>query len=323
MSIDAPARPSPAELAPRWRPACMDDEEWALWKAANDRIYVGMQAARPCADCPLGHAADMRAEGRCNGTPGGVEEDDEHVDEGTVAAVEEHRRTAPKEGQDVAQTGPTDKQVEAWNLVAVRGLSQVQAADHLGITQAGVQSRLRGYMDRTGTPGPIPGYASGNGPITVRRVAPEALDAPATTSATEAAGPAAVAVQDDADSSSDPGTEVGAALPAAEAPTVPVLVEAGSLDEPEDHPVEAPPHPGGSAAGASTVIPWPAVTDHEARDLIDVFIRERDRLGAELGRVDQQLEQLTQVRERLLTMRSAIEDTLGLYAEHLTASAVA
>lgn len=103
--------------------------------------------------------------------------------EGTAAAFDEHRRTAPKEGQDMGRTGPTAKQQEAWDLVSRDGLSQVDAADRLSITQAGVQSRLRGYMEAVGLPGPIPGYGGGNGPITFRRVPPEALDAPATTSA--------------------------------------------------------------------------------------------------------------------------------------------
>lgn len=61
-----------------WAPACMGPDEWADWRAANP--FTGRmheQVARPCEDCLLGFAADMRAEGRCNGTPGGAPGDDE------------------------------------------------------------------------------------------------------------------------------------------------------------------------------------------------------------------------------------------------------
>jgi hypothetical protein len=58
-----------------WRPRCMTDEEYDSWSSKNAPMTLG-KALRPCADCPLGYAADMRAEGRCNGTPGGVEEDE-------------------------------------------------------------------------------------------------------------------------------------------------------------------------------------------------------------------------------------------------------
>lgn len=57
----------------RWAPLCMDAAEWAEWRARNP-IYLSEAVARPCEDCLLGFAADMRAEGRCNGTPGGAAE---------------------------------------------------------------------------------------------------------------------------------------------------------------------------------------------------------------------------------------------------------
>lgn len=65
-----------------WRAACMDDQEWAEWVARNP-LYIGDTAAtaRPCTDCPLGFAADMRAQGRCNGTPGGVAADPDEPEE--------------------------------------------------------------------------------------------------------------------------------------------------------------------------------------------------------------------------------------------------
>ena len=54
----------------------MDPDEWAAWRSLNDRSGSN-RAARPCSDCLLGYAAEMRADGRCNGTPGGDAADDE------------------------------------------------------------------------------------------------------------------------------------------------------------------------------------------------------------------------------------------------------
>jgi hypothetical protein len=68
-----------------WVAACMEPDEWALWLERNPRALGGAAIAnRPCVDCPLGFAAEMRSEGRCNGSPGAVggrhEEDDEEDD---------------------------------------------------------------------------------------------------------------------------------------------------------------------------------------------------------------------------------------------------
>lgn len=60
-----------------WTPLCMDGDEYSSWREMNLRVAKNSQATRPCADCPLGYAAEMRAVGRCNGSPGGVEEEDE------------------------------------------------------------------------------------------------------------------------------------------------------------------------------------------------------------------------------------------------------
>ena len=78
-----------------WTAACMTPDEWDEWQRLNP---VNAHADRPCADCPLGYAAEMRAVGRCNGQPGAVEEDEEMVETGTgplngnTLAI--HRRTA-------------------------------------------------------------------------------------------------------------------------------------------------------------------------------------------------------------------------------------
>lgn len=50
----------------------MDRREWATWVERNPRNPGGVRYAdRPCVDCPLAYAAEMRAIGRCNGAPGG------------------------------------------------------------------------------------------------------------------------------------------------------------------------------------------------------------------------------------------------------------
>jgi hypothetical protein len=83
---------APPAAAVTWNPACMDEAERTEWEAANARIknlYAGTrQADRPCTDCTLGFAADMRAVGRCNGTPGGVEEEEPMEDTRTLALIE-------------------------------------------------------------------------------------------------------------------------------------------------------------------------------------------------------------------------------------------
>lgn len=83
-----PMRRAPVTLTPReqfeedgrtgWRALCMDGLEWAAWRVLNPLVgKYGDMAARPCTDCLLGFAADMRAIGRCNGEPGGVVDEPE------------------------------------------------------------------------------------------------------------------------------------------------------------------------------------------------------------------------------------------------------
>lgn len=67
---------APADEAETWTALCMDPDEWEGWLAANRRAPNQVdQARRPCADCTLGFAAEMRAEGRCNGEPEDVAEE--------------------------------------------------------------------------------------------------------------------------------------------------------------------------------------------------------------------------------------------------------
>lgn len=225
-----------AIAAPAWAPACMDADEWALWERANRSINSSIErATRPCADCPLGYAADMRADDRCNGTPGGVQ-DEEEADaveapaepRAIVApAITERREDTGREG-DMDRTGPTELQGQAWDLVTKAGMTQVQAAAHLGISQGGLQSRLRGYQKATGISGPLPGLL-GSTPRFVP-VPAEVLDGP-TTSAPAPLVPATVASPSSVDrdptdepiaapAPADPSPGAGSGDPSAEVATL-------------------------------------------------------------------------------------------------------
>lgn len=124
---------APAARAEGWEPQCMEPDEWTAWQGTNRRLTLhDDQAARPCADCLAGYAADMRAQGRCNGDPAGDHKDDE---EETME--------------------PTPRQVECWNAYHLHG-GQSPAGAALGVTQAGVRSGIVGYMRAVGMPMPIP-----------------------------------------------------------------------------------------------------------------------------------------------------------------------
>lgn len=74
-------RPSaPADSAETWVAACMDPGEWASWQEKNRQVAQNQQAPRPCSDCLLGFAAEMRAIGRCNGQPAGDSADEHEED---------------------------------------------------------------------------------------------------------------------------------------------------------------------------------------------------------------------------------------------------
>lgn len=51
-------------------PACMSDREFELWVAANRAVTVLAQLSSPCQECTWAFAREMRAEGRCDGSPG-------------------------------------------------------------------------------------------------------------------------------------------------------------------------------------------------------------------------------------------------------------
>lgn len=56
-------------MTPSWSPLCMEEDEWADWQRYNPKIASTDRAERPCADCPVEYAAEMRIAGRCNGVP--------------------------------------------------------------------------------------------------------------------------------------------------------------------------------------------------------------------------------------------------------------
>lgn len=75
-------------LAAPWRAACMSDEEWTAWSESNERLVGKAHAVSPCVDCLPSFAAEMRADGRCNGVPRGTEEPmTDTFDAATMAAA--------------------------------------------------------------------------------------------------------------------------------------------------------------------------------------------------------------------------------------------
>lgn len=61
---------------PRWLPLCMSHEEYLLWQTKiGSNFSTG--TPRPCDDCSLGFASEMRQLGLCNGTPGLIADDEE------------------------------------------------------------------------------------------------------------------------------------------------------------------------------------------------------------------------------------------------------
>ena len=59
-------------------PPCMDAEEFEVWTYWN-RMSGPANAKSPCTDCSLGFAVEMRAEGRCDGRPLGIQDPDDDM----------------------------------------------------------------------------------------------------------------------------------------------------------------------------------------------------------------------------------------------------
>ncbi len=65
-----------AQAIAEWTPACMESDELAGWQGASAMAQRhGSRPVLPCQDCLSSFAAEMRAVGRCNGTPRGDKED--------------------------------------------------------------------------------------------------------------------------------------------------------------------------------------------------------------------------------------------------------
>ena len=64
--------PAPSlSLVAAWQPACMEGDELVGWMNAEAKARRrGNRASYPCTDCTASFAVEMRAVGRCNGTPG-------------------------------------------------------------------------------------------------------------------------------------------------------------------------------------------------------------------------------------------------------------
>lgn len=76
------------ELVVVWEPACMDPAEWADWQRLNPVLNSLMHTERPCTDCPIGYARQMRAIGRCNGTPALVVEENPVIDSDDLTTID-------------------------------------------------------------------------------------------------------------------------------------------------------------------------------------------------------------------------------------------
>ena len=145
----------PAVLAERWTAACMEPDEWADWQRLNRSIANhGDQASRPCSDCLLGFAADMRAEGRCNGQPAGDTHDHEEEEPVRIAPVPTEAQPFPESIVAAATAPPathppTAKQREAWEAYNRHG-GQSAAARSLGKDQGAVRNGIEGYLRATG-----------------------------------------------------------------------------------------------------------------------------------------------------------------------------
>lgn len=75
--------------------ACMEPDEWRLWQQANRRItgFFGeaQPVDRPCDECPLSFALEMRAVDRCNGEPMGEPEDEQEDEPMEMARISAQR----------------------------------------------------------------------------------------------------------------------------------------------------------------------------------------------------------------------------------------
>lgn len=117
-----------------WAPLCLDAAEWAEWRSSNPLGIAGA-IARPCDDCPIGFAADMRAAGRCNGTPGWTAPDPD--EEPAVTPAEEAPIMAEPLTMPAADGTPETRALRlhiATSALERAGGDHAAAAAALGIT---------------------------------------------------------------------------------------------------------------------------------------------------------------------------------------------
>jgi len=114
---------------------CMTPVELEAWEGTNVRIQNPRERALgPCADCLLAYALEMRAAGRCDGTPGGVEEDDD-------VTMDPRSRPGLRPGPDVLPA-PAELQPGRWSDLDVLfppcGSCSHEQVCHLRIALEGV-----------------------------------------------------------------------------------------------------------------------------------------------------------------------------------------
>ena len=130
--------------AVEWAPACMDAGELAGWRDRNARLLPFRRAERPCEDCLLGFAAEMRAEGRCNGEPGGDGEDQDFtrrrrvpapapIEEEPAVAEQDHqkpkRRISPEGRENIRRAAVRRRERERAERAARAELAPAVRAD--------------------------------------------------------------------------------------------------------------------------------------------------------------------------------------------------
>lgn len=150
-----PRKPPPPALD-GWVAACMEPDEWDTWQRLNPRNAPGGMARRPCADCPVEFARDMRAIGRCNGTPNAALHISSDEEEDPVT-----------KSIDVAVTAPCGTCAHAPICSIRRGLEELSVLEAaLPELDAAITIRLgavvdcRYYLKAKATPGTAPAGAS-------------------------------------------------------------------------------------------------------------------------------------------------------------------
>lgn len=105
----------------------MSDTDFADWTAKNDAIYsMTDRAPSPCHDCTLAFAIEMRAEGMCDGHPGGKPYVAPSITERSLMAVQVRKSKADermRRAVELRQQGMYQHDIAAemgFSLAAVR-----------------------------------------------------------------------------------------------------------------------------------------------------------------------------------------------------------